>query len=93
MTTGQRRPLVAGNWKMNGLRASAAELARMTQGAGGLAAVTQAETGEAFYSATGETLPFAAEPRTEYGVVTAQQDLRQGLQAHARLRPVTDEPL
>jgi len=39
MTTGQRRPLVAGNWKMNGLKASAAELAGMTQGAGALAAV------------------------------------------------------
>jgi triosephosphate isomerase (TIM) len=36
MTTGQRRPLVAGNWKMNGLRAAAAELARMTQGASDL---------------------------------------------------------
>jgi triosephosphate isomerase len=28
-----RRPLVAGNWKMNGLSASAAELARMIEGA------------------------------------------------------------
>jgi triosephosphate isomerase len=28
-----RRPLVAGNWKMNGLKASAAELARMIEGA------------------------------------------------------------
>ena len=28
-----RRPLVAGNWKMNGLKASAAELARITGGA------------------------------------------------------------
>jgi triosephosphate isomerase (TIM) len=28
-----RRPLVAGNWKMNGLRASVAELARIVQGA------------------------------------------------------------
>ena len=34
-----RRPLVAGNWKMNGLRASAAELARIIQGARELAAV------------------------------------------------------
>ena len=32
------RPLVAGNWKMNGLRGSSAELARMTQGAGDVAA-------------------------------------------------------
>jgi triosephosphate isomerase (TIM) len=36
MTTGQRRPLVAGNWKMNGLKASAAELGKMTQGVGDL---------------------------------------------------------
>lgn len=31
-----RRPLVAGNWKMNGLKASAAELGRIGQGAGDL---------------------------------------------------------
>jgi triosephosphate isomerase (TIM) len=31
-----RRPLVAGNWKMNGLRACAAELAKIVQGAGEL---------------------------------------------------------
>ena len=36
MTTGQRRPLVAGNWKMNGVKASAAELGRIIQGAGDL---------------------------------------------------------
>jgi triosephosphate isomerase len=34
-----RRPLVAGNWKMNGLRASAAELARIVEGAAKLPAV------------------------------------------------------
>src|SRR5882724_6363096 len=34
-----RRPLVAGNWKMNGLSASAAELDRIVQGAGALPAV------------------------------------------------------
>ena len=33
-----RRPLVAGNWKMNGLKASAAELAKVVQGAAGLSA-------------------------------------------------------
>ena len=33
------RPLVAGNWKMNGLRASAAELARIVEGAAKLPAV------------------------------------------------------
>jgi triosephosphate isomerase (TIM) len=39
MAIGRRRPLVAGNWKMNGLRAAVAELDRIIQGAGGLAAV------------------------------------------------------
>ena len=34
-----RRPLVAGNWKMNGLRSSAAELSRIIQGAKELGAV------------------------------------------------------
>jgi triosephosphate isomerase (TIM) len=33
MSQGQRRPLVAGNWKMNGLKSSAVELARMIEGA------------------------------------------------------------
>src|SRR3954462_4841324 len=37
MSQGRRRPLVAGNWKMNGGRASAAELDRMIAGAGELA--------------------------------------------------------
>ena len=35
----ERRPLVAGNWKMNGLRASVAELARIVEGARELRAV------------------------------------------------------
>ena len=39
MARAPRRPLVAGNWKMNGLRGSAAELARIIQGARDLAAV------------------------------------------------------
>jgi triosephosphate isomerase len=34
MTTPQRRPLVAGNWKMNGLKSSAGELAKMIERAG-----------------------------------------------------------
>jgi triosephosphate isomerase (TIM) len=34
--TGQRRPLVAGNWKMNGLKAAGAELAKMIDGARGV---------------------------------------------------------
>lgn len=36
MSQPQRRPLVAGNWKMNGLKASAAELGKMMQGSGTL---------------------------------------------------------
>jgi triosephosphate isomerase len=36
MAAAQRRPLVAGNWKMNGVKASAAELGKMIQGAGDL---------------------------------------------------------
>lgn len=36
MATPQRRPLVAGNWKMNGLKASAVELGKIMQGASGL---------------------------------------------------------
>ncbi|MBN8966734.1 MAG: triose-phosphate isomerase [Rhizobiales bacterium] len=40
MATPQRRPLVAGNWKMNGLKASTAELARIMQGVGDLSAKT-----------------------------------------------------
>jgi triosephosphate isomerase (TIM) len=39
MTKRQRRPLVAGNWKMNGLQSSTAEFGKMLQGAGGLSAV------------------------------------------------------
>ena len=30
----QRRPLVAGNWKMNGLKAVGGELGKIVQGAG-----------------------------------------------------------
>jgi len=37
MPASPRRPLVAGNWKMHGLRRSAAELAKMIQGAAELA--------------------------------------------------------
>jgi triosephosphate isomerase len=36
MATSSSRPLVAGNWKMNGLKASAAELVKTMHGAGGL---------------------------------------------------------
>jgi triosephosphate isomerase (TIM) len=36
MTNGQRRPLVAGNWKMNGVKASANELGKIVQGIGDL---------------------------------------------------------
>jgi triosephosphate isomerase len=37
MAMPQRRPLVAGNWKMNGLRRSTAELAKIMAGSAGLA--------------------------------------------------------
>ena len=37
MSQGQRRPLVAGNWKMNGLKGSVAELGKMIAGAPELA--------------------------------------------------------
>jgi len=37
MATTQRRPLVAGNWKMNGLKAAAGELVRIMAGSTGLA--------------------------------------------------------
>jgi triosephosphate isomerase len=37
LTTTGRRPLVAGNWKMNGLKAAGAELAKMMDGARALA--------------------------------------------------------
>ena len=40
MADGTRRPLVAGNWKMNGLRAAAAEFEKMVAGAAGIAART-----------------------------------------------------
>src|SRR5882672_1094639 len=39
MASAPRRPLVAGNWKMNGLSASAAELAKVIAGARDLPAV------------------------------------------------------
>jgi triosephosphate isomerase len=39
MTTAQRRPLVAGNWKMNGLRTSAAELGKILAGSDALSEV------------------------------------------------------
>jgi triosephosphate isomerase len=36
MATSHRRPLVAGNWKMNGLKASSAELGKIIHGVGSL---------------------------------------------------------
>src|SRR4030081_754955 len=39
MASAPRRPLVAGNWKMNGLSAAAAELARIIAGARALTAI------------------------------------------------------
>ena len=39
MASARRRPLVAGNWKMNGLRAATPEVVRIAQGASVLPAV------------------------------------------------------
>ena len=41
MVAAQLIPLVAGNWKMNGLAASRAELARIVAGAGALVGKTE----------------------------------------------------
>jgi triosephosphate isomerase len=41
MAGANRRPLVAGNWKMNGLKASAAELGKMIEGASAASAKTE----------------------------------------------------
>ena len=41
MAGAPRRPLVAGNWKMNGLSGSESELARIIQGAQDLAALVE----------------------------------------------------
>src|SRR5215207_6937124 len=38
MAAPERRPLVAGNWKMNGLKSSVPELGKIMQGAAGLSA-------------------------------------------------------
>jgi hypothetical protein len=46
---------------------------------GALAAVTRAEHGEAFFGADRSFRGFSAEPRTQYGVLTARQDFRGGL--------------
>lgn len=43
-----------------------------------LAAVTDEETGKAFFSDNGEIRDFVVEPRSEFGVLRLQQDLRDG---------------
>lgn len=45
---------------------------------GALAAVTRREEGRAYFLDEGETVRFRAEPRTEYGVVSARQDFNGG---------------
>jgi len=45
---------------------------------GALAAVTRAEEGSAYFLADGETRAFSAEPRAEYGVLSAEQDWNGG---------------
>jgi hypothetical protein len=46
---------------------------------GGLAAVTQAESGRAYFAAGDRFSDFRVEPRTGFGVLTARQDFRGGL--------------
>ena len=46
---------------------------------GGLAAVTQAESGEAFFSDGNRLDRFRVEPRTEFGVVSVKQDFNSGM--------------
>jgi hypothetical protein len=45
---------------------------------GGLAAVTQAEHGQASFGTSGETRSFDVEPRSAFAVATARQDFRGG---------------
>ncbi len=45
---------------------------------GGLAAVTQRETGRAFIAEDGSLVDYVAEPRTQYGVLRLQQDFNDG---------------
>ncbi|HSG48289.1 MAG TPA: DUF5916 domain-containing protein [Longimicrobiales bacterium] len=45
---------------------------------GGLLAVTQQETGQAFLTDTGETVDFTVEPQTQYGVLRLEQDFNGG---------------
>jgi len=59
----------------------AAKLTGRTSGGlslGALGALTQAEEGKAYFSDDGKTQGFLAEPRTGYGLITAQQDLNGG---------------
>ena len=46
---------------------------------GGLAAVTQAESGEAFFSSADQLDQFRVEPRTEFGALSARQDFNSGM--------------
>ena len=45
---------------------------------GGLAALTDAASGRAYFAEADSMTPYAAEPTSLYGVVTAQQDFRAG---------------
>jgi hypothetical protein len=45
---------------------------------GALTALTAKETGRAYLDGTGETVTFNAEPPSQYGIVRAQQDFREG---------------
>ncbi|MBI4522102.1 MAG: hypothetical protein HY701_14795 [Gemmatimonadetes bacterium] len=60
---------------------------------GALAAVTDAEQGDAFFLDEGRSVTFRAEPRTQYGVVTAYQDLNGGASQVGALATVLQRDL
>lgn len=62
---------IVGAAKLTGRTASGLSL-------GGLVAMTQAENGQASFDTDGSLEEFRAEPRTQYGVVSARQDFRDG---------------
>lgn len=60
---------------------------------GALAAVTQEESGRAFFATNGTTESFIAEPQTQYGVISLQQDLNSGASQVGGIFTVLDRNL
>lgn len=60
---------------------------------GVLAAVTQEESGQAFFASNGTTESFIAEPQTQYGVLSLQQDLNNGASQIGGIFTVLDRNL